>query len=234
MHVGTMILTMITFLSGFFCICALLSGDVRLLSAGYNSTSCRYGAIAGAAGVVFGLIGILGCYNKHAGQLRLYNVYQVIKLAVSAYVFVMDYLQLQFCQMHGKVIQSQIEFNAPMEALSKKGLCEWGMHSYLIGAVIHLCFDCYCTYVTFVYCERMAKSKSYLISFGEDLGIDGVVPYSSSMGECAHLLTIDCKSDLKMPRGYSSTGEKKGDMETMAEIAEEEANNLINQGYDGR
>jgi hypothetical protein len=209
LQAGTQILTAYTFLYSFFCIVALLSGDIRLLDAGYNKATSRLSAMVGCLGCAFGLIGMIGVANSQVLPLRIYNGYQVLKLAALVYVCVMDIVALRNCATYSKSIYSQVEFNAPMEALSMKGLCVWGYHSYIIGSIVRISAELYFTYVTYIYGERLASNPNFLINFGNELGMDGVVPWQNTrISEGTRLLVQEIRNpkiDAELTRQRAET-----------------------------
>jgi hypothetical protein len=189
-----------------------MSGDIRLLDAGYNSDTARLGAIFGCAGFVFGLVGIIGAYNSQLTALRIYNAYQILKILLSFYVMYKDIVALRNCAIDAMTIYRQVECTAPLEALSRKALCDWGLRSYVIGAVVHRMIDFYFTYVTYVYTERLAQNPLFLINFGSSLGVDGVVPWQNTrISEGTHLLIKDIRgaTDSARVRGASASSGAK-------------------------
>jgi len=204
LQLGTQLLTCWTFFYSFFCLVALMSGDIRLLDAGYNTDTARLSAYAGCAGFAFGLVGIIGAYNNQLTPLRIYNVYQILKILLSFYVMYKDIVALRNCAVYANVIYSQVEFNAALESISRKALCDWGLRSYVIGATVHRMVDFYFTYVTYVYTERLAQNPLFLINFGGPLGVDGVVPWQNTkISEGTHLLIKDIKGkNMERVRGY--------------------------------
>lgn len=196
LRLGTLWLATWTFVYAFFSMFALASGDVRLLNGGYNGTTAKYSALVGMLGVPFGLCGLLGVYNQQVPLLRIYNRFQYLELLVSVVVFFMDYMELLSCEMSPVSIISQVKFNAPLEALSKKMLCPWGRHAFVLGWIVHFSVDCYYTWVTYVYSERLAENPSHYIHFGGDLGSDAVRAYKGYLGETAGLLLQNSRAEV--------------------------------------
>jgi len=208
LQTGTQILTGYTFLYSFFCIVALLSGDVRLLDAGYNKGTSRLSAMVGCLGCAFGLIGSIGVANSQVGLIRVYNIYQVLKLAALVYVCVMDMIALRNCATYAKSIYSQVEFNAPIEALAMKGLCEWGYHDYIIGSIVRISMELYFTYVTYIYGERLASDPNFLINFGGELGMEGVIPWQNTrISEGTRLLV----QEIENPKVVAEMRRQRGE-----------------------
>lgn len=195
---GTHLIACWTFCYSFVCMLALISGDVRLLNGGYNPTTCWMSAGVGSLGVIFGLFGILGVYNKNVRFLRYFNYFQYFEIVASVLVFVGDYLQLDKCEKWIYDVESQVYFNAPMESLSKKNLCLWGRHAFVLGWVLHFLVDLYYTWVTHVYCERIAENPAYLIAFDRDSAQRGILPYNPQIGETTNLLITNAsKTDVE-------------------------------------
>lgn len=119
--------------------------------------------------MVFAIIGLLGVYDNKAPMIKVYNWFQFVKLATTLLVFAFDMHELLICESWMNNMESQINFNAAMDPVSKKGLCSWVRLSYCIGFAIDFSLNCYFTYVSYIYCWHIETTPPYFISFGDDV-----------------------------------------------------------------
>mmetsp|Transcript_106228 Transcript_106228/g.310539 ORF Transcript_106228/g.310539 Transcript_106228/m.310539 type:complete len:216 (-) Transcript_106228:87-734(-) len=164
LRIGIVLIAMGTLAYGFVGAMVLATGDLRLQPGGYSIHTARLQAAMGTAGLIFGLMGLLGVYDGKPDWVRNMARFLEAKLVVALIVFVFDLVALMRCPTWASIPHSQVT-NPPLYAISSKGLCSTARLCYGIGFAIDFGFSYYCAWVSHIYCRRLASSQSYLISF---------------------------------------------------------------------
>lgn len=172
LRTGVGLLCIYTFLHGLICVLNLFVNDVRLQSGGYAPLTNNLQVQIGCFGIIFGVTGILGVIDNKLPWIKYYNYFQYIKLAVSVIVFVADMRELRKCDTWSNNLQSQIAYNAPIDTISLKGLCKWTRDAYTLGFIIDFTIQCYFTWVSAIYYERMLSIPPYFLTFESQVGKD--------------------------------------------------------------
>jgi len=162
----------------------------------------------GAFGMVFAIIGLLGVYDNKANMIKVYNWFQFVKLACTFIVFVADMKELLICESWMNNMESQLNFNAAMDPVSKKGLCAWVRLSYVIGFLIDFTLNAYFCYVSYIYCWHIETTPPYFISFGDDVEGDHrkLTFHDAYLGEPGQFLDpITSKATAPPPKSYGTT-----------------------------
>lgn len=159
---GVCLIACANFAYGFLCTGSLMLGDNRLLPGGYVPNAVRVEAVMGAAGLVFGLLGMIGTQDSKVGWVKAFISYLYVKLLVLALVFVWDMITLTDCE--GTVSKS----NRSLYMISSQGLCEVARLSYSIGFAVDFCANLYFTWVCTAFAIKVGLNLSYSIQFKGD------------------------------------------------------------------
>lgn len=165
LRVGVGLLCVYTFCHGMICVLGKFIGDVRLQSGGYAPLTNGLQVDVGVFGVIFGVTGMLGVIDNKLGMIKWYNYFQYLKLCVSFIVFIADMRELRLCDTWSNNINSQIAYNAPIDTISLKGLCGWTRQAYVLGFFLDFTMQCYFTWVSYIYYERMQSIPPYFLTF---------------------------------------------------------------------
>lgn len=172
LRIGVGMLCVYTFLHGLICVLGLFIGDVRMQAGGYAPDTNQFQVRIGCLGIIFGVTGLLGVIDNKLDQIKYYNYFQYVKLVVSVIVFVADMRELAKCDTWGNNLQSQIAYNAPIDTIALKGLCSWTRYSYQIGFALDFTLQCYFTWVSAIYHQRMQSIPPYFLAFDSMKGGD--------------------------------------------------------------
>mmetsp|Transcript_159455 Transcript_159455/g.487938 ORF Transcript_159455/g.487938 Transcript_159455/m.487938 type:complete len:217 (-) Transcript_159455:115-765(-) len=172
----------------FLGLLVLATGDLRFQPGGYSTHTARLQAAVASAGLVFGLMGLLGLYDGKPEWVRRMARFLEAKLAVSILVFVFDVVALMRCPSWASVPGSQTA-NMPLYMISSKGLCSTARLCYGIGFAIDFTANYYFAWVTRIYCSRLSASQSYPINFKDTLeNHSHMMPYDPVHGSPAQHL----------------------------------------------
>lgn len=206
---GVVMIALLNFVWAFFCFIQLLVHDVRFQSGGYNPRTYQFQVDVGMAGFIFGPFGFLGVYDHKVLWLKIFNAYQYFKLFVLFFVFTADLVALRKCEHWASSLEAQTMPNAPMYAISRKGLCDMARFYYIIGFWIDFGVNLYFAWVTRELCVKLAHCPAYAIKFtggGGILGSDAtnhteVRFYDETLGEPVQHLgpTTFRPSDARFP-----------------------------------
>lgn len=180
---GVGLICMYQFIHAFICIFCLFSSDIRFQSGGYNQQTERFQVFLGSFGLIFAISGLLGVYDNKAPWVRTFNYFQFAKLAALVIVFGADMYTLSHCDTWYNKINSQVEYNAALDTISKKGLCEWVRQSYALGWLLDITINAYFCYVSHSYCLFMERSPAYLINLGGQKDHLQVTMFDERIGE---------------------------------------------------
>merc|ERR1719359_2791694 len=137
----------------------------------------------GNFGLIFAISGLLGIYDNKASWVRTFNHFQFAKLATLVIVFVADMWTLRQCDGWYNTLHSQVAYNAALDSISKKGLCEWVRDSYAIGWALDIIVNSYFCFVSWKLCCYMEKSPAYMINLGGQKDHMQITMFDERMGE---------------------------------------------------
>mmetsp|Transcript_80944 Transcript_80944/g.241220 ORF Transcript_80944/g.241220 Transcript_80944/m.241220 type:complete len:216 (+) Transcript_80944:161-808(+) len=164
LRLGIVFVALATLFHGVFGLFALVTGDVRFQSGGYSKHTARLQAATGSLGLIFGLLGLLGIYDKKPNWIRSLARFLEARLVVAGLVFVFDLVALMRCPAWASFPQSKVA-NFPLYMISSKGLCSTAQLCYGIGFTIDFGVSYYLTWVTHTFCRRLETTQTYHIRF---------------------------------------------------------------------
>lgn len=173
LKIGVGLTAMYIFSYSFLCILGLFAGDVRFSSGGYSETSAQLPEIFGAAGLAFGLVGLLGIYDDKAPWVRLFLWYLWAKLGLAIFVLLLDLRALRLCSgwRDGRDVNS-IVTNQAMDSASAHGLCGYARTAYILGWAVEFAVNAYLTWRTHTYVVELDIDPPLPISFGTDYDME--------------------------------------------------------------
>mmetsp|Transcript_66517 Transcript_66517/g.214354 ORF Transcript_66517/g.214354 Transcript_66517/m.214354 type:complete len:217 (-) Transcript_66517:61-711(-) len=163
---GVTCIAALLFAYGFICTLVLFVQDIRFQPGGYSSYTRRLPAIVGAAGLVFGVVGLLGVSDNKPLWVGAFARYQDVKLAVALLVFLFDSITLLECSTFEAEPYAE-KRNPVLYHLSTNSLCSMATLCYRIGFAIDFGFSYYFAWVTHEYRNTLSTCPSYFISFPE-------------------------------------------------------------------
>eukprot|EP00928_Gymnodinium_smaydae_P088880 TRINITY_DN72919_c0_g1_i1.p1 TRINITY_DN72919_c0_g1~~TRINITY_DN72919_c0_g1_i1.p1 ORF type:complete len:247 (-),score=58.01 TRINITY_DN72919_c0_g1_i1:21-761(-) len=161
---GVALICGLTVFLGLVSLFALLTGDARLKSNGYDSRLVNLPPVVGVFGLPFGVLGLLGVYDDQRTQLRLLRNYLFVKLFVSLLVVVADLRALGGCESASR------SGNAQLFALSEAGVCAWARQIYALGCAVDLSLSLYCACCVYGYTRHLELDTSYELNFDKGQG----------------------------------------------------------------
>lgn len=185
LQIGVALIAMYHFIDGIVCFINIFMQDNRLQSGGYNPRTDTLQCYVGAFGIILGLVGLLGVYDKKLALVRVYNAFQGAKLAALAFVYVCDVLTLMRCDsgsdslrsqaaMHLAQVNhtnplsnstSQINYIPGTRTMSTKGLCQMTRLSYALGFAIDFGLNFYFAWVSYRFLRMVELHPMYRIGF---------------------------------------------------------------------
>jgi hypothetical protein len=147
---------------------------VRLAVGGYANGTTLPIALVGALGIVAGIMGVTGCYDRRADEVRIYSWFLVLRIAVTTIVFAMDYLDLWRCEVWLGTAESVLRYRADMEYLARSGGCTMTRNWYAALWVIDFLMNSIAYVVTWRYAAHLVKQK-YIANAKKDAAA-GKVP----------------------------------------------------------
>lgn len=147
---------------------------VRLAVGGYANGTALPIAIVGALGIIAGIMGVTGCYDRRADEVRIYSWFLILRMVVTTFVFAADFLDLWRCEVWLGTADSVLRYRADMEYLARSGLCTLTRNWYSALWVVDFLINGIAYVVTWRYAAHLAKQK-YLANAKADAAI-GFVP----------------------------------------------------------
>mmetsp|Transcript_10981 Transcript_10981/g.25055 ORF Transcript_10981/g.25055 Transcript_10981/m.25055 type:complete len:244 (+) Transcript_10981:174-905(+) len=146
------------------CTLALLTNNVMFQPGGYNAFASQVLNYIGAAGILFGFLGLIGVYDDKLPLVRVFVYYFFLKFGAQICVFVIDFWTLRGCESLDSSVGYQR--NNPLRDLSDQGLCQAGRNSYLFGFIVDFWFNAYCVYSCYSYLWYLEVNPPFTIDFG--------------------------------------------------------------------
>lgn len=163
---GVGMISMYTFAVAVVYTLALLTGDVRFQSNGYNLNFYLVPSVMGALGLLFGFIGMLGTYDDNTRWLRIFNAYFQLKLIAIIVTMIADYYSLQDCESSLSKPEHVRLLNPQMDSLARQGICPSARSSYLVGCIVDLTVNMYWFYCCVCYQKLLQDNPQYAIFSG--------------------------------------------------------------------
>lgn len=140
--------------------------SINLQTGGYNPEFFRLSTIMGIAGVLFGMIGILGVYDDLPKWMRAFFHFMQAKLLCDCIVFAADVWTLSGCEKYASLPEKEQIFNPALFQLSKHDMCHWGRAAYIIGFAVQIIFEVYMLFNVWKYVSSIELNPPYPIDFG--------------------------------------------------------------------
>merc|ERR1719160_1254017 len=132
---------------------------VRLAVGGYANGTTLPIAFVGALGIVSGIVGVMGCYDRRADEVRIYSWFLVLRIVVTTFVFAADFLDLCRCEVWLGTADSVLRYRADMEFLARSGLCTMTRNWYSVLWVVDFLMNASAYVVTWRYAAHLARQK---------------------------------------------------------------------------
>jgi len=140
-----------------------LSDEIRLATGGFVPSTKFITAGLGILGLLFGVVGVLGCYDYNSGQVRLFGGFLQLRIVVCAFIFSVDFLDLNRCEVWVGSADANLHYNADMEHLNIENECSWTRTIYTIGWIIDFMSNAIGCFIASRFCVRMDENVLYLI-----------------------------------------------------------------------
>eukprot|EP00443_Scrippsiella_acuminata_P098711 CAMPEP_0115582536 /NCGR_PEP_ID=MMETSP0272-20121206/5711_1 /TAXON_ID=71861 /ORGANISM="Scrippsiella trochoidea, Strain CCMP3099" /LENGTH=290 /DNA_ID=CAMNT_0003017527 /DNA_START=189 /DNA_END=1061 /DNA_ORIENTATION=+ len=177
---GVGLISMLVFSQSLLCIIALFTGDIRFQENGYNVNTYRLPSIIGAAGLLFGFVGLLGVFDEKLLWVKAFNRFLMAKIALMIVAAIADYWTLGKCDswlespehlkfhQYGQHGVAASNSNAALDSLADLHVCPWARWAYLIGFGVDVSVWVYCAFKSILYEMHLHTSLGYPIDFGND------------------------------------------------------------------
>merc|ERR1719487_3200058 len=146
---------------------------VRLAVGGYANGTTLPIACVGALGIIVGIIGVTGCYDRRADEVRVFSWFLVLRIVITTFVFAADYLDLWRCEVWLGTADSVLRYRADMDYLARSGGCTITRNLYTALWICDFLTNSIAWIVTWRYAAHLARQK-YLAIAKADAAI-GVV-----------------------------------------------------------
>jgi hypothetical protein len=138
--------------------------NVRLAVGGYANGTTLPIAFVGALGIIAGIIGVTGCYDRRADEVRIYSWFLVLRIVVTTFVFAADYLDLWRCEVWLSTADSVLRYRADMEYLARSGGCTMTRNWYAALWIFDFLLNSIAYVITWRYAAHLAKQKYLAIA----------------------------------------------------------------------
>lgn len=130
---------------------------VGILVGGFSHTTTVLVAWMGAAGVIGGWWGVIGCYDNNVNSLRYFYYFCILRTIAGTAIFVIDALPLYRCETYGTDLKSRMYHNPMMHRINQEGHCSWVRGLYVCGWLVDLFTACYTIFVTHIYIQILRE-----------------------------------------------------------------------------
>jgi hypothetical protein len=146
--------------------------NVRLAVGGYANGTTLPIAFVGALGIIAGITGVTGCYDRRSDEVRMYSWFLILRIVVSTFIFAADYLDLWRCEVWLGTADSVLRYRADMEYLARSGGCTMTRNWYAALWVIDFLMNAVAYVVTWRFAAHLAKQKYLAIAKADaEIGI---------------------------------------------------------------
>mmetsp|Transcript_82349 Transcript_82349/g.209322 ORF Transcript_82349/g.209322 Transcript_82349/m.209322 type:complete len:223 (+) Transcript_82349:155-823(+) len=166
LKIGCGLITAFHCFRALLCMAQFLRHDVRFQSGGYNPHTIHLQEGIGIFGLIFAPWGLLGIFDNKPSWIRIFNRFQYVLLFVLVLVYCSDMVALRLCDGWATSLQAQLKPNAPLYAISSKGLCALARFNYTVGFAVDFCVNLYFAQVVAMYIVKVESGPSYFIRFG--------------------------------------------------------------------
>lgn len=125
-----------------------------------------------AAGIVFGLCGAVGAWNCKRTLVLTFNVWQVFRILVFAYVYYVDVPLLDTCEMWVNDVDGMIAkhgWNDLMYKIAMAAVCGTERNRFWICSGFSFLLLLYVTWKTHTYIEEVGAVPRHLLRIPKDL-----------------------------------------------------------------
>jgi len=147
---------------------SLFTDGAAILVGGFSATTKVISGVVGACGVVFGMIGFLGAYDRTPAYLRAFFYFMVAEIVVSMVIYAVDMIELRECEAWVSGVQRHVAYNPAMDEIAQRGECSYTRVSYSISWVIDFVIGSYFAYVIWCYSRGVDQKAAYSIHFDTD------------------------------------------------------------------
>mmetsp|Transcript_15477 Transcript_15477/g.37199 ORF Transcript_15477/g.37199 Transcript_15477/m.37199 type:complete len:203 (-) Transcript_15477:14-622(-) len=140
------VVALLTILYGVFAMAGLYTTRFQWFLGGFTEGTAIAGGVVGVLAMIFGLVGINGCADRDAAQLRLLYHFLCSAILVTAVLATLDYLHLNWCESWG------VDFSASQNRVPDLGVppegkgCVEHRGSFIALTVVRLLIGCYFAY----------------------------------------------------------------------------------------
>lgn len=161
----------------------------RIFTGGYVTNSFVLINLIETTGALFGIIGMIGCWQNKASYLKIFFQYQVARVLAWMYMIHLDLPVLQACELWivdiNKAMASQ-GFNTTMYKIAFSGQCITERMMFMIFSTGTLLLWAYLTYMNHLAYLALDEEVKFLLRIPKDL--PGGTHYSRSLAEKESLL----------------------------------------------
>lgn len=188
-------------------------GDqARMLFGGFSFYSVLFGKIIDYVGIVWGLWGVIGCWDMKEGYLKMYNHFNMLRVAVWLSVLYYDFGLIWNCEEWALDLDGAVKrhgWNPTMYKLGRSGGCvptRFYFNIFIPGGILLFTYLIWAN----IQLQRLISSEpAYLLRLPA-VKLDPAY-YAYSLGEKSALLgqRSDRRGDLPMTRGDTASGTEK-------------------------
>jgi len=181
----------------------------RMLFGGYTFLSALFGKVVDYVGVVWGIWGLIGCWQMKEGYLAMYNYYNMFRVATWVYMLYSDFPLLWNCEAWTLDLDNTVKangWNETMYRVATGGQCvatRFYFNTFVpLGCLLFL----YLIWINIQLQRLIGSEPAYLLRLPA-VKLDPAF-YSYSLGERTALLgqRSDRRGDLPMTRGDTASG----------------------------
>lgn len=185
--------------------------QARLLVGGYTALSTLFGKYVDYVGCVWGIFGILGCWQMKEEYLKIYNYYNMFRLATWCFILYKDFPLLQTCEewtLDLDGARKRHGWNPTMYAVANAGTCVPTRFYFNVFVSTGVVLFLYLTFVNIQLQNLLNEEPAYILRLpGQKMDSSY---YAYSLGERTALLgqRTDRRGDLPIQRPETQFGKQ--------------------------
>eukprot|EP00397_Hematodinium_sp_SG-2012_P049967 GEMP01057852.1.p1 GENE.GEMP01057852.1~~GEMP01057852.1.p1 ORF type:complete len:227 (+),score=26.87 GEMP01057852.1:261-941(+) len=192
LRMGVFLSACLTFLGSILMITSKIKFEdsVRVFGGGYVIESRVIIGLIEATGCMWGIIGLLGAWYNRASYVRIFNYYQMVRLASWIIMCFTDLPVLMQCEMWVMDINRALKtqgWNPVMYKVAFSGHCYNERALFIVCSAAGFLGFVYLTYANVLYQSVLEEEPKYLLRASKDLPIGAF--FTQSLGEKAYLLS---------------------------------------------
>jgi len=185
-----------------FCLLAFkgFAETMIIFTGGYCLKSRMALTLIEATGVIFGLCGAMGAWNCKRIYVLTFNVWQVFRILVAAWVYFVDVPILDTCEYWVNDVDAMIAkygWNDLMYKIAMRAVCSTERTRFWIGSGFSFLLLIYITWCTHRYVEEVGAVPRHLLRIPKDLTSGSW--YAHPVGERPHQTGGWGASDFEAP-----------------------------------